>query len=82
MDVLSVLSWVATTARSGSSSVARAAQRNMPDGVRVELAGRGVLVQDVHLGAADTDMTAGSDGPKIDPGEVARASLGQARLDC
>ncbi|MCC3271779.1 hypothetical protein MUK71_07265 [Arthrobacter zhangbolii] len=43
--------------------------------VRVELAGRNILVQGVHLGAADTDMMAGADGPMIHPDDVARASL-------
>ena len=75
VNVLSVLSWVATTAGSGSYSVAKAAEWNMTNGVRVELAGTGILVQGVHLGAADTDMMAGRDGPRIDPVEVARASL-------
>jgi NAD(P)-dependent dehydrogenase (short-subunit alcohol dehydrogenase family) len=75
VNVLSVLSWVATAAGSGSYSVAKAAEWNMTNGVRVELAGTGVLVQGVHLGAADTDMMAGRDGPKIDPVQVARASL-------
>jgi NAD(P)-dependent dehydrogenase (short-subunit alcohol dehydrogenase family) len=55
--------------------VAKAAEWNMTNGVRVELAGKGILVQGVHLGAADTDMMAGNDGPKIEPVEVARASL-------
>jgi NAD(P)-dependent dehydrogenase (short-subunit alcohol dehydrogenase family) len=75
VNVLSVLSWVATAAGSGSYSVAKAAQWNLTNAVRVELAGQGILVQGVHLGAADTDMMAGSKGPKIDPVEVARASL-------
>lgn len=75
VNVLSVLSWVATAAGSGSYSVAKAAEWNMTNGIRVELAGKGILVQGVHLGAADTDMMAGNDGPKIDPVEVARASL-------
>ena len=42
----------------------------MTSGVRVELAGKRILVQGVHLGAADTDMMAGRDGPKIDPVQV------------
>jgi NAD(P)-dependent dehydrogenase (short-subunit alcohol dehydrogenase family) len=75
VNILSVLSWVATPAGSGSYSVAKAAEWNMTNGVRVELAGRNVLVQGVHLGAADTDMMASSDAPKIDPADVARASI-------
>lgn len=40
----------------------------MTNGVRVELASRNILVQGVHVGAADTDMMAGVDGLKILPG--------------
>ncbi|MFI7504587.1 SDR family oxidoreductase [Streptomyces sp. NPDC049687] len=75
VNILSVLSWVATPQGSGSYSVAKAAEWNMTNGVRVELADQKILVQGVHLGAADTDMMAGRDAPKIDPAEVARASL-------
>jgi NAD(P)-dependent dehydrogenase (short-subunit alcohol dehydrogenase family) len=75
VNVLSVLSWVATPEGSGSYSVAKAAEWNMTNGVRLELAGQKTLVQGVHLGAADTDMMAGRDAPKIDPTDVARASL-------
>jgi NAD(P)-dependent dehydrogenase (short-subunit alcohol dehydrogenase family) len=75
VNILSVLSWVATPQGSGSYSVAKAAEWNMTNGVRVELADQKTLVQGVHLGAADTDMMAGRDAPKIDPADVARASL-------
>ncbi|MFC3577821.1 SDR family oxidoreductase [Streptomyces yaanensis] len=75
VNILSVLSWVATAEGSGSYSVAKAAEWNMTNGVRLELAGQKTLVQGVHLGAADTDMMAGRDAPKIDPTDVARASL-------
>ncbi|MFD4640218.1 SDR family oxidoreductase [Lentzea sp. NPDC058436] len=81
VNLLSVLSWAATPQGSGSYSVAKAAEWNMTNGVRVELAGRKVLVQGVHLGAADTDMMAGSDAPKIAPADVARASLDGVRDD-
>jgi len=47
----------------------------MTNGVRLELAGQGTLVQGVLLGAADTDIMAGYDGPKIDPRDVPRLSL-------
>lgn len=75
VNVLSVLSWVATAAGSGSYSVAKAAQWNLTNGIRVELAGLNILVQGVHLGGADTDMMAGIEGPKIDPADVARANI-------
>lgn len=74
VNVLSVLSWVATEG-TGSYAVAKAAEWNMTNGVRLELAGQKTLVQGVHLGAADTDIMAGRDVPKIDPADVARASL-------
>lgn len=75
VNILSVLSWVATAEGSGSYSVAKAAEWNMTNGVRLELADQKTLVQGVHLAAADTDMMAGRDAPKIDPTDVARASL-------
>ncbi|MFB6784986.1 SDR family oxidoreductase [Streptomyces sp. NPDC056352] len=74
VNILSVLSWVATEG-TGSYSVAKAAEWSMTNGVRLELAGQNTLVQGVHLGAADTDMMAGRDAPKVDPTDVARASL-------
>ncbi|HEY0260252.1 MAG TPA: SDR family oxidoreductase [Lacisediminihabitans sp.] len=74
VNVLSALSWFATPS-SGSYSAAKAAEWNMTNGVRLELAAQGTLVQGVLLGAADTDISAGYDGPKIDPREVPRRSL-------
>ncbi|MGW2524850.1 SDR family oxidoreductase [Streptomyces sp. NPDC001617] len=74
VNILSVLSWVATEG-TGSYAVAKAAEWNMTNGVRLELSGQRTLVQGVHLGAADTDMMAGRDAPMIDPTDVARASL-------
>lgn len=74
VNVLSALSWFAYPG-SGGYAVAKAAEWNMTNAVRLELAGRGVAVQGLHLGAADTDMMAGYEGPKVDPAEVARRSL-------
>lgn len=74
VTVLSALSWFSFPG-SGAYGVAKAAEWNMTNGVRLELASQGTLVQGVHLGAADTDMMAGYDGPKIDPLLVARASF-------
>jgi len=74
VNILSALSWF-TVAGNGAYSVAKAAEWNMTNAVRQELAGQGTLVQGVHLGAADTDITANYDGPKIDPRDVPRASL-------
>ena len=74
VNVLSALSWFAAPG-SGGYAAAKAAEWNMTNGVRLELAGQGTLVQGVLLGAADTDILADYDGPKIDPRVVARASL-------
>lgn len=74
VNVLSALSWFAAPG-SGAYAAAKAAEWNMTNGVRLELAAQGTLVQGVLLGAADTDMMAGYDGPKIDPRHVARLSL-------
>lgn len=74
VNVLSALSWFATLG-SGSYASAKAAEWNMTNGVRLELAAQGTLVQGVLLGAADTDISAGYDGPKIDPRTVPRLSF-------
>jgi len=74
VNVLSALSWFAAPG-TGSYSAAKAAEWNMTNGVRLELAAQHTFVQGVLLGAADTDITAGYDGPKIDPREVPRRSL-------
>jgi len=74
VNVLSALSWFATLG-SGSYSAAKAAEWNMTNGVRLELAAQGTFVQGVLLGAADTDIASGYDGPKIDPRDVPRLSF-------
>ncbi|MER5457625.1 SDR family oxidoreductase [Micromonospora sp. NPDC002389] len=74
VNVLSALSWFAGPG-TGSYAAAKAAEWNMTNGVRLELAAQGTLVQGVLLGAADTDITADYDGPKIDPRDVPRRSL-------
>lgn len=74
VNVLSALSWFAAPG-TGSYSAAKAAEWNMTNGVRLELAAEGTLVQGVLLGAAETEISAGYDGPKIDPRDVPRLSL-------
>jgi NAD(P)-dependent dehydrogenase (short-subunit alcohol dehydrogenase family) len=74
VNVLSALSWFAAPG-SGSYAAAKAAEWNMTNGVRLELASQGTFVQGVLLGAADTDITSGYDGPKIDPRDVPRSSF-------
>lgn len=74
VNVLSALSWFAIPG-TGAYSAAKAAEWNMTNSVRHELASQGTFVQGVHLGAADTDISAGYDGDKIDPRDVPRRSL-------
>jgi NAD(P)-dependent dehydrogenase (short-subunit alcohol dehydrogenase family) len=74
VTVLSALSWF-NVEGAGAYGVAKAAEWNMVNGVRLELEEQGTLVQAVHLGAADTDIMAGYEGPMIDPRDVARAAL-------
>lgn len=74
VNILSALSWFVYPGN-GAYAVAKAAEWNMTNSIRLELAPQGTLVQGVHLGAADTDIMAGYDGPMIDPRDVPRASL-------
>lgn len=59
----------------GAYAAAKSAEWSLTNAVRLDLAAQGTFVQGVHLGAADTDMMSGYDGPKTDPRAVARASL-------
>ncbi|MEY9935205.1 NAD(P)-dependent dehydrogenase (short-subunit alcohol dehydrogenase family) [Catenulispora sp. GP43] len=74
VNVLSAMSWFAHPG-ANAYHVAKAAAWAMANGVRLELAGQGTLVTAVHLGLADTDMSAGFDSEKLPPLEVARAAL-------
>ncbi len=74
VNVLSALSWFVYPG-SGAYAAAKAAEWNLTNAVRLELAGSGIAVQGLHLGAADTDIMAGSEGSMVDPADVARASL-------
>ncbi|MET7425164.1 SDR family oxidoreductase [Dactylosporangium sp. NPDC005555] len=74
LNVLSLLSW-ANYDGANSYSAAKAAQWSLTNGVRLELAEQGTHVTGIHLGAADTDMMAGWDVPKLDPAFVVAAAL-------
>ncbi len=74
VNVLSALSWFAYPG-SGGYATAKAAEWNLTNSVRLELRTAGITVQGLHLGAADTDIMAGYEGPMVDPADVARASL-------
>jgi NAD(P)-dependent dehydrogenase (short-subunit alcohol dehydrogenase family) len=74
LNVLSAMSWFGYPG-ANAYHVAKAAEWAMANGVRLELAEQGTLVTGVHLGLADTDMTAAFDSAKLAPVEVARAAL-------
>ncbi|SEE67593.1 SDR family oxidoreductase [Jiangella alba] len=74
LNVLSAQSWFAYPGTNGYH-VAKAAQWALTNGVRLELAAQGTQVTALHLGAVDTDFSAGYDGPKGDPADAVRAGL-------
>jgi NAD(P)-dependent dehydrogenase (short-subunit alcohol dehydrogenase family) len=72
VNMLSALSWASVgDAYSASKSAAWSAS----NGFRALLADAGTSVTSVHLGYADTDMTAHLDVPKIQPSDVAVLAL-------
>jgi len=74
LNMLSVLSWISLPG-STSYSAAKAAEWALTNGIRVELANQGTHVAGLHVGAVDTDMTAGWDTPKSSPADVVAAGL-------
>ncbi|WAP52211.1 SDR family oxidoreductase [Arthrobacter sp. ATA002] len=74
VNVLSALSWF-TIPGTGSYHVAKAAEWALTNSARSELAAQGTTVTGVHLGAANTDMMRGYDGPKVSPTAVVEAAL-------
>ena len=71
LDVHSALSWIALA---GGYSAAKAALWSATNSLRLELAPQGTHVVGLHLGYADTPMTADVTDPKSDPADiVARA---------
>ncbi len=74
LNVLSALSWFSVEG-ANSYSAAKAAEWSLTNGVRLELAGQGTQVTGLHLGAADTDMSAGYQGEKMAPALVVKVAL-------
>lgn len=74
VNLASALSWFAAPG-AGAYAVSKAANWNMSNALRLELAGQGTQVTSVHLGLADTDMARAIQGPKTDPAVVARMTL-------
>ncbi|MFI2362923.1 SDR family oxidoreductase [Promicromonospora sp. NPDC019610] len=74
VNVLSAMSWFGVDG-ANTYHLSKAAAWAMTNGVRLELAGQGTLVTAVHLGLADTDMSAGWAVDKIAPSALADAAL-------
>jgi NAD(P)-dependent dehydrogenase (short-subunit alcohol dehydrogenase family) len=74
LNVLSALSWCAFPG-AGGYAAAKAAEWNLTNAVRLELAAQGTQVTGLLLGAADTDMMAGRDVPKTDPAVIVKTAL-------
>lgn len=74
VNVLSAMSWFGVNG-ANSYHMSKAAAWAMTNGVRLELAEQGTLVTAVHLGLADTDMSAGWPVEKITPSDLADAAL-------
>jgi NAD(P)-dependent dehydrogenase (short-subunit alcohol dehydrogenase family) len=74
VNVLSAMSWFGVNG-ANSYHMTKAAAWAMTNGVRLELAEQGTLVTAVHLGLADTDMSAGWPVEKIAPSDLADAAL-------
>jgi NAD(P)-dependent dehydrogenase (short-subunit alcohol dehydrogenase family) len=74
INALSALSWFVFPGAT-SYSVSKAAAWSATDGLRIELAGQGTQVLGLHMGAVDTDMMQGYDGPKITTADVVSAAL-------
>ncbi|WP_354700900.1 1-deoxy-11-beta-hydroxypentalenate dehydrogenase [Paraconexibacter sp. AEG42_29] len=72
VNVLSALSWVAFP-QYGNYCSAKSATWSLTNSLRTLLRGQGTLVSGLHLGYADTDMTAGVTAPKVAPADVAAA---------
>ncbi|MFF0154567.1 hypothetical protein [Micromonospora sp. NPDC005203] len=65
LNVLSALSWFSfdgANTNANGYAAAKAAEWSLTNGIRLELAKQATLVTGLHLGMADTDLTASYDG--------------------
>ena len=74
VNVLSALSWFSYDG-SNAYAAAKSAEWSLTNGIRLELAPQGTQVTGIHVGAVDTDIMSGYEGPKLDPADVVRAAL-------
>jgi NAD(P)-dependent dehydrogenase (short-subunit alcohol dehydrogenase family) len=80
VNVLSVLSWIATPLLS-TYSASKAAAWSFTNAARIELRRQGTHVVGVHAGPVDTDMAAAFDIDKIPPATVATSALDALEAD-
>jgi short-subunit dehydrogenase len=80
INLLSILARVASPA-GGGYSASKAAALSLTQAVRAELQAQGTRVIGVLPGFVDTAMTEGVSAPKIQPGEVVRATLDALQTD-
>jgi len=71
VNLLSVLSWVAT----GTYRASKAAAWAFTNSLRTALGEQGTQVVGVHVGLVDTDMARGLTLPKVKPADVVRQAL-------
>lgn len=74
VNVLSVVSWVASPALA-TYSASKSAAWAFTNAARIELKTQGTQVVGVHVGFVDTDLTAGIDADKVAPQQVAVSAL-------
>ncbi|SOD74869.1 short-subunit dehydrogenase [Jatrophihabitans sp. GAS493] len=74
LNVLSALSWF-TAPDFAPYAAAKSAEWSLTNALRVWLAGQGTRVSALHVGYMDTDMTAGLNVEKSDPGVIAKIAL-------
>jgi len=75
LNVISALSWYAFAPAGNGYAVSKAAQWSLTNGIRLELADQKTQVTALALAAADTDMMAAYDIPKLPPHEVVAMAL-------
>lgn len=80
LNVLSALSWFSFDG-ANAYAAAKAAEWSLTNGIRLELAAQGTQVTGIHVGAVDTDIMTGYDGPKVNPADVVRAALDGLEAD-
>jgi NAD(P)-dependent dehydrogenase (short-subunit alcohol dehydrogenase family) len=72
LNVHSALSWISF---GGTYEPTKAALWSATNGLRLNLAPKGVHVVGLHVGYVDTDLVADVDAPKSSPADVVRAAL-------